>query len=73
MDNKFADRGCPAVMDYSAHFTNYSTNVFFDQAVRKVNKIENGNDYRKFLQDKATGIMQKERDHFLNNYTCSKR
>jgi len=70
MDNRYWSYGCPPIMQDARHVTNYTRMNVFDQFIRNVNKIENGTQYRFFLQSYGDEIMNRERAFVEKNNTC---
>lgn len=70
MDNRYFKHGCPPLMSDARFLTNYMDNNVFNQYIRHTNKINNNNEYRKFLQDNADIIMKRERVHLVQKNTC---
>ena len=75
MDNRNAN--CPPVMSDRRIFTNYYDNEIFNQTIRMMNKKEDNHDYRLFLQENASELISREREHLLKenvcNETCNKK
>ena len=70
MDNRYWSYGCPAIMQDARHITNYTRMNVVDQFIRTTNKIENGTQYRQFLQSNGDEIMNRERAFVEKNNTC---
>lgn len=59
----------PVIMNDGRFITNYgSTNELVEQ-MRKLNGIQNSNQFRNFLQKNALEIMNSEREYILRNNT----
>ena len=58
-NNKFF--GCPARMDDGRHFTDYRPNCHVNNIIRNENQIMNSFDYRMYLTQNATQIMDMNR------------
>ena len=68
MDNRY--HSCPPLMSDRRLFTNYFDNDVFNQTIRMMNKVEDNHAYRLFLQQNASELMARERDHNLKTKTC---
>lgn len=64
-DNKHF--GCPPRMADGRHFTDYRPHCYVDNMLIAENSINNSFNYRNFLQQNATQLMQMNRQ-----YTCTK-
>ena len=71
MDNRYFNYGCPAINSDARNLTNYYPHRTFNQFIRKTNNLESAQDYRHFLQNNGSTIMQNEMNYFLDNNTCS--
>lgn len=66
-DNFFKE--CPAVMEYSS-MTDYRTSQRRDQYIKRLNNITNDYDYKDFLQQNATKILDAEWQFTKMNHGC---
>jgi hypothetical protein len=66
-DNFFKE--CPAVMDYSA-MTDYRVSQRRDQYIKRLNNVTNDYDYKDFLQQNASKILDAEWQFNKINYGC---
>jgi hypothetical protein len=71
MDNRYFKNGCPALMQDARFITNYTESRIFEQFIRKTNNIGSAQDYKRFLQDNADTIMQREREYLETNNKCN--
>lgn len=71
MDNRYFKNGCPPLMQDGRFITNYVENRVFEQYIRNINNLESAQDYKHFLQNNATTIMDRERAHQEQTNTCS--
>ena len=67
-DNKYA--GCPPIMADARHFTDYRPNCQLNNVIRANNSIVNSNQYRNFLTNNATKIMDMNRTHTTKKNAC---
>ena len=67
-DNKYF--GCPPKMSDGRHFTDYRPNCFLNGMVRDENKLTNSFQFRNFLQQNATELMDINRRHACQRNCC---
>ena len=68
MDNFYQQ--CPAVMDDSRIFTDYSTSTRREQFIKYINNIQDEHEYRFFLQNHATTFMGNVWDKLKKENQC---
>lgn len=68
MDNFYKD--CPAKMSDGRFLADHRSTNVRDQYIKTINGIVRDDDYRKFLQDNAEKIMQKERKILKEQNSC---
>ena len=66
-DNYFTE--CPAVMNYST-LTDYRSPHRREQYIRNLNKLVTEHEYRLFLQQNATGLLNNEWEYLNRNFNC---
>jgi hypothetical protein len=66
-DNYFNQ--CPAVMDYSM-MTDYRSPYRREQYIRTLNNLTTEHEYRSFLQQNATGLLNNEWGYLNVNFNC---
>jgi len=71
MDNRYYNYGCPALMNDARFINNYVRSSTFDQYIRNVNNIKNGNEYRHYLQNNGDQIINNIKAYLRENNTCS--
>lgn len=71
MDNRYYCYSCPPLMQDARFLTSYTPNRTFEQYIRNINSIDSAQDYKSFLQNNATQIMDNERKYTLMNNTCN--
>ena len=71
MDNRYYNYNCPPLMNDGRFISSYVRSSTFDQYVRNINNIENGNDYRHYLQNNGYEIMNNIKAYLRQNNTCS--
>ena len=69
MDNRHST--CPPLMSDRRIFTNFFDNDVFNQTIRSMNKIGDNHEYRVFLQQNASELINREREYHLQTNTCS--
>tara|TARA_S200000501_G_C20583769_1_gene638428 strand:- start:68 stop:367 length:300 start_codon:yes stop_codon:yes gene_type:complete len=62
---------CPAKMNDSRLFTNYLLNSKLVTFIKKVNGIKSDHEFRLFMQQNASKIIEKEREFFLTEKRCN--
>lgn len=62
--------GCPAIMSDGRFITYYNSTNELTEAMRKLNGIENPNEFRLFMQRNGNLFMDSERNHALKENTC---
>ena len=67
-DNKYFD--CPPRMSDGRHFTDYRPNCEMNSVVKMDNKISNSFEYRNFLQQNASLILDINRKHACQKNCC---
>jgi hypothetical protein len=65
-----ADFKCPALMNDGRYGTDYRPTADANLNIQKANNIQDNNDYRAFLVNNATAIMQQNLKDFENNARC---
>jgi hypothetical protein len=68
-DNKHF--GCPPRMADGRHFTDYRPHCYVDNLIIAENGINNSFNYRNFLQQNATSLMQINRKYACNKNCCA--
>lgn len=68
-DNK--NFGCPPRMADGRHFTDYRPHCYVDNLIVAENGINNSFNYRSFLQQNATQLMDINRKYSSNKNSCS--
>ena len=63
--------GCPARMDDARHFTDYKPNCHMNNILRTQNQILNSYDYRMFLTNNATKLMDYNRKTACDLNCCT--
>ncbi len=70
-DNQFGECcKCPAKMNDNRLFCNYLLNSKLNSYIKKVNDVKNHNEYRTFLQNNASKIMDNERKFSTTHKLC---
>lgn len=68
MDNYY--HTCPPKMSDGRHITDYKESTLADEQIKYVNGIIRDDEYRLFLQNNASQIMEKEWDYLRTNNSC---
>jgi len=68
-NNKYFN--CPPRMNDGRHFTDYRANCYVNNLVRMSNGIISSYDYRQFLIDNATKLMEVNREYAYEKNGCS--
>jgi hypothetical protein len=69
-NNKYPN--CSALMDDGRAFTDYRSTCVVNNMLRTQNKIKNSYEYRQFLINNGTKIMNSIRDYNINKTSCKK-
>lgn len=67
-DNKYFD--CPAVMNDGRAFTDYRPSTTVDDMIRIGNNVRSNYEYRQFLTNNATAIMEINNKYLDNKLGC---
>lgn len=70
MDNRYYKYDCPALMSDGRFISSYVRSSVFDQYVRKMNKIETAQEYRHFLQNNGSNIINNMKAYLHESQTC---
>ena len=68
MDNFY--KQCPPVMSDGRMFTDYRSDVRVNEYVKNLNKIYRDDEYRRFLQDNAEDILDKQWEYEKERNSC---
>lgn len=71
MDNRYYNYNCPPLMNDGRFLNNYVRPSTFDQYVRNINNINNGIEYRHYLQNNGYEIMNNIKAYLHQNNTCT--
>ena len=71
MDNIYFEYGCPPLMNDGRFLTNYVRSNIFDQNIRNINNIKSSNEFRHFLQNNGSTIMNNVKGYLRENNTCN--
>lgn len=71
MDNRYYNYNCPPLMNDGRFINSYVRSSTFDQYIRNVNNIENGTNYRHYLQNNGHEIINNIKAYLHQNNTCS--
>ena len=71
MDNRYYNYNCPPLMNDGRFISSYVRSSTFDQYVRNVNNINNATEYRHYLQNNGSEIMNNIKAYLRQNNTCS--
>ncbi len=61
---------CPPLMNDGRHGTDYRPNADINLTIQQSNKLQDSNDYRSFLVNNATAIMQQNLKQFEQTASC---
>lgn len=70
MDNRYYKYNCPPLMNDGRFLSTYVRSRVFDQYIRNVNELDNGNDYRHFLQNNGNQILNNLKAFHRENSLC---
>lgn len=70
-NNIYYNDGCPAIMSDGRFITYYNSTNELTESMRKLNGIQNPNEFRLFMQNNGNLFMNAERNHILKQNTCS--
>ena len=73
MDNRYHNYGCPALMQDGKFLTNYLGHRIVDQFIRNTNMIATAHDYKNFIRDNGSLILEREHEYLVKNNTCSEQ
>jgi hypothetical protein len=71
MDNRYYNYNCPPLMNDGRFISSYVRSSTFDQYVRNINNINSSHEYRHYLQNNGTEIMNNIKAYLRQNNTCS--
>jgi hypothetical protein len=69
MDNFF--KNCPPKMEDARHLTDYRTSTRREEYIKYVNNVVRNDDYRMFLQQNASTIMDSEFAYHKSTGSCN--
>jgi len=68
-DNYYKDI-CPAVLSDGRYLQDFRASATREQRMKRINDIDNENDFRIFLQTNASIIMDEQLKMLKDNYSC---
>lgn len=71
MDNRYYNYNCPPLMNDGRFISNYVRSSTFDQYVKNVNNINTAHEYRHYLQNNGSEIMNNMKAYLRQTNTCS--
>jgi len=71
MDNRYYKYGCPPLMNDGRFISNYIRSSTFDQYIKNLNKIESSHQFRHYIQNNGSEIMNNIKSYYRENNTCS--
>jgi hypothetical protein len=71
MDNRYFEYNCPPLMNDGRFLTNYVRSSVFDQNIRNINNIKSSHEFRHFLQDNGSNILNNIKAYLRETNTCS--
>ncbi len=71
MDNRYHKYNCPGLMSDGRFISNYTRSSTFDQYIRKENNIKSSHEFRHFLQENGSTILNNLKAYHRQNNTCS--
>lgn len=71
MDNRYYNYNCPPIMNDGRFISSYVRSSTFDQYIKNINNINNGNEYRHYLQNNGYQIVNNIKAYLHQNNTCS--
>ena len=70
MDNRYYNCNCPPIMSDGRYISSYVKGRTVDQYIRKINNISSAQDYKLFLQENTSIILDNLSKSLKNNNTC---
>ena len=71
MDNRYFKYECPPLMNDGRFISNYVRSSTFDQYVRTTNNIKSSNDFRHYIQNNGSELINNIKGFYRENNTCS--
>lgn len=71
MNNSYANRDCPPIMQDGRHVTDYRPSCEVHSSIRYHNNLTDSNQYRQFMMNNAEKIMDMERSHWSKVRSCN--
>jgi hypothetical protein len=69
-NNIFHKDGCPAIMTDGRFLTNFIPASEITDEIKRINGINNSNEFRRFLQDNALKLINAEKQYLYQNNLC---
>lgn len=70
MDNRYYKYNCPPLMNDGRFISSYVRSKTFDQYIRNINDLEDGTNYRHFLQQNGNNILNNLKAFHRENNVC---
>lgn len=71
MDNRYYNYNCPPLMNDGRFISNYVRSSTFDQYIKNFSNVSNATEYRHYLQNNGSTIMNNIKGYLHQNNTCS--
>lgn len=71
MDNRYYSYDCPPLMNDGRFISNYVRSSLFDQYIRNTNNLESSQDFRNFLQNNGSTILNNIKSYYRKENSCS--
>jgi hypothetical protein len=71
MDNRYHNYNCPAIMNDGRFLTSHVRSSTMDQYIRSINGINTGHEFRHFLQENGSTLINNIKGYHRQNSTCN--
>jgi hypothetical protein len=69
-NNIFHKDGCPPIMTDGRFLTNFIPASEITDEIKRINGINNSNEFRRFLQDNSLKLINAEKQYLYQNNLC---
>jgi len=70
MDNRYFNYECPPLMNDGRFISNYIRSSTFDQKIRTINSIYSAHEYRNYIQNNGSTLINNIKSYLHENNTC---
>jgi len=71
MDNRYYNYGCPPLMNDGRFISNFIRSSTHDQKIRIINNIYSAHEYRNYIQNNGSSLINNIKSYLHENNKCS--